>query len=260
MKIHPKLRAALILILWIGVWQLASMAVGSELLLPSPTAAIGSLFHLVGETSFWQSVGMTLARVTGGFLSGLAVGTLLGALTARSSLADAFFSPISALIKATPVTSFIILLLLWFSASATPTISAFLMVMPIFWSNVREGILSTDKQLLEMAQTYKFTRWMRVKRIYAPSLLPQFIAACTTGIGFAWKSGVAAEVIASPAFSVGRGIYNSKIYLEIPDLFAWTLAVVALSMLFERLILRLIKTRLFRKTNRSPKRVRRNSV
>ena len=133
------------------------------------------------------------------------------------------------------------MLWLWFSASAAPTIVALLMVMPIFWANVREGILSVDRRLLEMAQAYKFSRWMRLKHIYAPSLLPQFIAACTTGIGFAWKSGVAAEVIASTAHSIGGGIRNSKVYLEIPDLFAWTITVVILSILFENLMVRYIK-------------------
>ena len=45
-------------------------------------------------------------------------------------------------------------------------------------------------------------------------------------LGFAWKSGVAAEVLSHPAFSMGKALYESKIYLETPDLFAWTLLVV----------------------------------
>ena len=61
-----------------------------------------------------------------------------------------------------------------------------------------------------------------------------------TGLGFAWKSGIAAEVIALPALSVGKNLYDAKIYLERADLFAWTLAVILLSLGLEALLKRAI--------------------
>ena len=61
-----------------------------------------------------------------------------------------------------------------------------------------------------------------------------------TGLGFAWKSGIAAEVIALPALSVGKNLYDTKIYLERADLFAWTLAVILLSLGLEALLKRAI--------------------
>ena len=66
--------------------------------------------------------------------------------------------------------------------------------------------------------------------------MPQFLAACTTALGFAWKSGVAAEIIALPKQSIGYRLYESKLRIETVDLFAWTLMIVALSMLLERLL------------------------
>ena len=87
---------------------------------------------------------MTLLRVAAGFLLGMAAGTALGVLTAASKAADAFLAPLRGVVKATPVTSFIILVLLWLTASLTPVFIAFLMVLPIAWANVREGVLAVD--------------------------------------------------------------------------------------------------------------------
>ena len=83
---------------------------------------------------------------------------------------------------------------------------------------------------------------MRMLRdIYIPSMLPYFVSACSTGLGFAWKSGVAAEVIAASANSIGGKLYESKLYLETPDLFAWTAVVILLSVVLERSLMKLIK-------------------
>ena len=80
-----------------------------------------------------------------------------------------------------------------------------------------------------------------MRLIYLPSLRPYFLAAITTAMGLAWKSGVAAEVLCIPRPAIGTQIYNSKLYLDIPDLFAWTVAVVLLSLALEWLLRRLLE-------------------
>lgn len=237
------LKKAAIGFAYLLLWQVAAMAVGSTLKLPSPIETAGALIRLGSSAPYWISIGLTLLRVAAGFLAGVAVGTGLGVLTAVSHGADEFLAPLRTVIKATPVTSFIILVLLWLTSALTPAFIAFLMVVPIVWANVRQGVLSTDAQLLEMARVFHIGPKKTLLKIYAPSVLPQFTAACTTGLGFAWKSGVAAEVIAMPGFSIGRSIYESKLYLEVPELFAWTFTVIVLSMLAERLMLFVIQRR-----------------
>ena len=222
---------------WIIVWQAAAWAVGSDLLLPSPIVTGRALFSLAGTWRFWGSCFSTLLRVFAGFLLGMLAGTVLGVLTAVSGLLDALLTPLRSVVKATPITSFIILVLLYLTSSLTPMFIAFLMVMPMAWANVAGGILSTDKQLLEMADTFGFSGWKKLKTVYAPSVLPHFLSAATTGLGFAWKSGVTAEVIAHPEFGIGKYIYESKLYLETPELFAWTVAVIILSFALEKLVM-----------------------
>lgn len=225
---------------WMLVWQAAAWAVGSDLLLPSPFVTARALVSLCGTGAFWLSCALTLLRVFTGFILGILAGSALGVLTAASPIAEELLSPIRSIVKAAPITSFIILVLLYLSSALTPMFIAFLMVMPIAWTNVAAGILSTDKQLLEMARVFGFSRAKTLKTVYAPSVLPHFVSACTAGLGFAWKSGVTAEVIAHPAFGMGKAIYESKLYLETPELFAWTAAVIIMSFALEKLIVSIL--------------------
>lgn len=225
---------------YLAVWQFAAALVGKALILPSPADTTRALFALAGTAEFYLSIGMTLLRVLAGFGAGVLAGTLLGLLSGFSQTADAFLAPLRSILKATPVTSFIILVLLYLTSSLTPAFSAFVMVTPLVWANVRAGIRSTDPLLIEMTKAFRLSRWKRFEKLYAPGALPQFAAACTTGLGFAWKSGVAAEVIANTDLSIGRNLMESKLYLETPDLFAWTATVILMSILLEKLMLLLL--------------------
>ena len=90
--------------------------------------------------------------------------------------------------------------------------------------------------MTELAHAYAFGRKKTLREIYFPAVRPYLSAAATTGLGFAWKSCVAAEVIALSKNSVGRALYESKLYLETAELFAWTASVVLISVLFEKLL------------------------
>ena len=173
-----------------------------------------------------------------GMACGTAAGALLAGLTCASKWADKLISPAVRVIRATPVVSFILLILLWTDRNAVPSIVAGLMVLPVVWGNLTRGIRETDPQLLEMAHAYRFSRWKTLRLIYLPSLKPYFLSAVTTAMGLSWKSGVAAEVLCLPKLAVGTQIHNNKLILEIPDFFAWTAVVVALSLVLEHLLRR----------------------
>ena len=90
---------------------------------------------------------------------------------------------------------------------------------------------------------YGWPRGRILRRIYLPGVRPHFLAALRSGIGFGWKSAIAAEVLTVPRSAIGRMIYESKLYLQTTDLFAWTLAVILLSVGLERLVLRALTPR-----------------
>ena len=232
------LQTALIALIYLAIWEAVSLLVGKELLLPSPLSTLSRLAVLLTQGETWLYAGLTLLRIMTGYAVGVLLGVLLAVLTARSAFAEALLSPLRAIVKASPVTSFILLALLWLSSDMVPLVISVLMVVPMVWTATAEAILQTDPRLVEMGRLFGLTRWQIVKKVFVPSVLPQFLAACTTSLGFAWKSGVAAEIIALPKQSIGYKLYQSKLRIETPDLFAWTLLIVALSMLLEWLLVR----------------------
>ena len=225
---------------WIAVWCVISYRINSELLFPSPLAVIKALGELVCTKNFWITAAYSLLRVIAGILISLAIGTALAVLTERVGALRLILSPAVNIIKATPVASFIILALLWVDRSSLPILITALIVVPIVWSNVSEGIRSVDKNLVEVTKVYNFSIFKRITKLYVPSVAPFFIAACRSSLGMAWKAGISAEVLATPENAIGRELYFSKTYLETPSLFAWTLVVIILSIIIEKLFIALL--------------------
>ena len=226
-------RVLLPVLFWLGVWQLAAAAVGQELLLPGPAAVGRRLLELAAGAVFWQTALASLLRIFGGLLLGVALGALLAGLTAWVPLLDWVLTPAVKVVRATPVASFILLVYLWVERGRVPGLISALMVLPVVWGNVTRGIAETDPRLLELARAYGFGRGRTLRRIYIPSVLPYFASGCRTALGLAWKAGVAAEVLCRPRLAIGTRLYRAKITLETPDVFAWTVVVIALSFLLE---------------------------
>jgi len=218
---------------WLGVWQLTAMAVGQPVLLPTPGQALAELVRLLPAPELWQRAAFSAGRILLGFGLGAVCSTLLAAAAWRWTAVELLLAPVMQLVKATPVASFIILALVWVSGRSLSVLISFLMVLPVLWGNVCKGISQTDGQLLEAARAYRFGRWKTLRLVYVPSVLPYFASGCATGLGLAWKAGVAAEVLCQPRLAIGTQVYRAKITLETPDLFAWTAVVIALSFLLE---------------------------
>ncbi len=235
------LTTAAVLLFWCGIWILAARLVGQELLLPPPGQVLRRLWELAAEESFWLTVGSSILRVLTGILSASVLGIMLAVLTEKSAPLKALFSPVMTMIKSTPVASFIILALIWLGREILPAVISGLMVLPVVWANVSAGIRAQDPQLLELAQVYGLPRGRIFRRITVPTVLPHLRSALSSALGLGWKAGIAAEVLTVPQPSIGKMIFESKLYLETTSLFAWTTAVILISLVIEKFLLRLIR-------------------
>ncbi len=233
-------RKMFIAALWIIIWQIAYLKIGKEILLVSPFAVASRLFEMVRTLEFWRDSVATIIRIVSGFLLALVVGTIFAVLTNTSKIVYDFFYPAISVIKATPVASFILLAFLWLQSTNVPVFISFLMVFPVVWGNIMQGIKKTDEKLLEMADVFKFSLFKKIRYIYIPSIIPYFTAAATIGMGLSWKAGIAAEVLCLPKRAIGTKLYESKVYLDTADLFAWTVFVILLSMVIEIIVVKLI--------------------
>lgn len=227
-------------VLWLMVWELASLYIGQEILLVSPVSVLRRLYGLALLPDFWASIAFSFFRIIGGFLLAAFCGTLLAGLAGAFAFFRELLAPAMAAIKATPVASFIILVLIWVPSRNLSVIISFLMVLPVIYTNVLNGIRSTDPKLLEMARVFRVPLMRRIRYIYLSQLLPFLRTGFSLSLGLCWKAGVAAEVIGIPKGSIGEKLYEAKVYLETADLFSWTLVIVLISVIFEKLFLRLI--------------------
>lgn len=237
MNKNKALKNLIVLAFWLGLWWLLALLVDKQLLLPDPPTVLKRLTQLLGSAQFWAITATSLGRILAGALAALVLGFLLALLTSRFRLLHSLFSPLITVIKSTPVASFIILILIWVGRDVLPSVIVLLMALPVVWANVGEGIRCTDPLLLDMARAFRFSPWKRLRRIYIPSVLPYFLSACRSCLGLAWKAGVAAEILTVPTVSIGKMIFESKLYLETVDLFAWTLVVIVCSLVIEKVIM-----------------------
>ena len=227
---------------WLLIWHGISVYIGHEILITSPLSVAIRLSQLLLEAGFWQSVMFSFQRISAGFLLATFSGVAFAALAARFRRFEEFLTPAILLFKATPVASIIILVLIWISSRNLSVLISFLIVLPVVYTNILSGIKSADPKLLEMADVFRIPVHRRVIFIYVSQVLPFFQAACSVGLGLCWKAGIAAEVIGIPKGSIGEKLYMAKIYLATPDLFAWTLTIIIISIAFERLFMLLIRT------------------
>lgn len=224
------------IVFWLGIWFLAAAAVDKELLLPSPAVVFLRLLKLVKTAAFWEKTIASLLRITGGFLLGCLFGVLFAGLATLSAIADALITPLVRTVRSMPVASFVILVMLFLNYSLVPVFIASLMVMPVVYLNLKKGMEERSPELLEVSKVFGFRRFQTFRYLTVPSVKPYFISGAVTALGLAWKSGIAAEVLCQPKNAIGGEIYYSRIYLETPDLFAWTVVVVLFSLLLEKLL------------------------
>lgn len=230
-----------VLSFWFLVWEIASRLINQELFLPSPKNVLITVYELSMTAGFWFSIANSFIRIAIGFFIGLFVGVILAVCSYKSKLIYELISPLMKIIKSTPVASFIILALVWISSVNLSILISFLMVLPVSFSNILFGLQSTDEKLLEMAKVFNLSKWKCIKAIYIPAVLPFVISAMSVGLGFSFKSGIAAEVIGRPSHSIGLNLYEAKLYLMIKELFAWTLVIICLSILFEKIVMLVFK-------------------
>jgi len=228
------------ILVWIGIWQLGSSYLANELLFPSPTSVFYALMELIKSKIFYQSLINTFLKIFIGFFLGNLIGIILSILSYKYEIIRILLWPLISFVKSVPVASIIIITLVWISSKDLNIFISFLMVLPTIYISCLNGLDNADVKMLEMAKVFKLSYTNKIRYIYIPEVKPYFMAAISIAFGLAWKSGVAAEVIGLPRHTIGEALYNAKLYLNISELFAWTIVLVVLSIILETLMVKLL--------------------
>jgi len=236
-----RLAKGAIIAFWLVVWQLVDTLVDNRLILTGPVRTLQALGEQATKAGFWVICGASFGRIALGFLLSFSVGICLALLSYRVRLVRAFVEPIVSLLRTIPVVTFIIMLLIWVGNQALTIYLSFLIVLPLIYTNMLAGFESVDTQMLEMARVFRLSRWRTFMYVYRPAFMPFLSSSCKISLGMSWKSGIMAEVLATPKPSIGKEMSQARTYLDTPSLFAWTVVVMVLSWLFEKAFMALLK-------------------
>lgn len=223
-------------VFWLAVWQAGAMAFGHSFILPSPVTTIITMAGLFAKKKFWISCAVTFARVT----AGLVLSALLGFACAygawKSSAVKELLAIPAAAVKSVPVMSVILFALLWLKSAAVPVFVCLLMCFPVMYTNILHGFCSVPEEYRELSKVYRLSAGKYFTGIMVPASMGYIKAGFNLCAGLSWKSCVAAEVLSNPKISMGYNLISAKMYLQGEQLFAWTAAIVILSVIFEKLL------------------------
>ena len=232
------LLAVLAVLFWVLVWHFGAQAANRTLTvkIPLPIETASIFVRDLTKPAFLAAVGASLWHILAGFLAAVLLG-VLGALASSSSrIFEKFSAPLLHLFRCVPVAALIFLGWLWIPSALLPSLIAAIMVTPIVWSHAAAGIAAADERYAEMGRTYGMSEREITKKIRVPLISPYVRQGCVTGLGIAWKSGVAAEVISNPSGTVGALLQRGKATVEYGEVFAVTLAVILLSLILENVL------------------------
>ena len=235
---NKALKIVLSVFVILTVWEILALIVNDSYFLPDVILTFKSLGKIITSDKFFKVIITAFYRVFSGLLLGIAFGILIASLCHKFDIVNTILSPIISIMKATPVACIIVLLWIKLNYTEIAVFVVVLMVLPIVWQNVYDGFKSIDKNLTEVADVFELSRYEKLKVLIIPSVAKYLLPAIVTSVGLAWKAEVAAEIMTNS--NMGKLIYDFKtVSYDTASIFAWTVIIVTLSMLFEGLTKRL---------------------
>lgn len=242
MKKHLKVLITLFsLIVIIISWQVAANVIKSSLILPSPTSVFSTMLKLIFKSEFWEHFFYTMFRVFTSFAIALFLGGIIGVFSGLNPFIKQFFKLPLVIIKSTPVVAIILVALFWLKSNTIPIFVSVLMTLPIIATNVTNGFLNVNKNLLQMANLYNFTFFQKFFKIQLPAVIPYFVSGINSAFGLSWKVVIAGEILSLPQKAIGTVLSKAQIHLESHLVLAYTILIIIFSFLIEALISFIIK-------------------
>lgn len=243
-------RRLLIILGWLLIWEILARVIDNRILLEGPVGVFKRLCEDLMTVQYHKTVAFSVLRIMSGLLAGLVLAIILGAFSYKYKFAEELFLPVIQILKAAPITCFVVLLLIWAGAGGLAFYVALLVVFPPLYFNLLEGLKQLDEKELEVAKVYRMPFKNRLRFIYLPGIRPYFQSALAVAVGMAFKAGIAAEIIGTPKYSMGERIYMSKIYLDTAGVLSWMITVILVSYLCEKIIVKVAEKCFSQKTVR----------
>ncbi len=219
------------------IWVIVSKIVDEEIIFPKLSATLKSLFNLIKTKTFYIALLNTTIRSLISFLISFILAIAFAILASFSSYAGKIMSIFSIIVQSIPTMSILLISLIWLTTMRVPLLVAILVTFPIMFTSFLQAINSIDKNLLEMVKVYDIPKSKKIKYLYIPQIAPSMFSSMKSSISLNVKVIIAAEVMAQTKDSIGVKMQLSSMYLEMSELFAWTIVSIILGLIFEGVIL-----------------------
>ena len=238
-KIGKPLSVALVLLL---LWQLASASgIWSAYVFPSPQKVFVSFLKMCQSGAVLHHIGISLSRVLTGFSIAFVLAFLLGILAGVAPKGAEYYDPFLELMRHIPPIALIPLLILWFGIGETSKIIVIVLAsfFPMFL-NIKQGIASCSKKLLEVGDCFGFSKTRKFLRIILPSAVPDILVGMRIGLGYSWRAIIGAEMIAASS-GLGYLILDAQQMSRSDQVIVGILIIGVVGILCDRLFAVLIR-------------------
>lgn len=220
------------IILLFAVWTIASNKIDSDFILPNVDTTIKSMWALFCDGVFYRALLSTIWRSLIAFLFSFVIAFILAFLSSKYIYAKRVISPIISIMRALPTIAIALLLVFWTTNKIAPIIVTSLVVLPTLYTQLFSAFNGIDKDVVEMCYVFKLPKFVTLKKVIVPSVLPQVLLAVGSGISLNLKLMVAAEVLSSTPNSLGYLLNDYKHYFAL----AFMLAIVCTILLIGTII------------------------
>jgi sulfonate transport system permease protein len=202
-----------ILFFW---WYGSGAGWWSGFLLPGPGIVASSFMSLAESGEMTRNIVASVSRVARGFAVSVAAALSAAFLCGVCAPLRRAVSPTMEFLRHIPPMATIPMLILWFGIGEASKLVIIVMssFFPIFLNTV-QGIARCDRRLVEVARVFGYGRLMELRRVVLPAALPYILTGMRLGLGYSWRSLIAAELVAASS-GLGYMILDAQ-QLSRPD-------------------------------------------
>ena len=222
-------------------WFILSVSVNNEFAVPKIDKTTNALADLLSSGKTYLILGKTILKIVLAISISFVVSLILVILSTLSRKFKAFISPIITLLKTVPVVVVILLFLFLFSRSTTPIYVALLVIMPIMYEALLNGINNIDDSIINETKMISRTNLFILRKIYIPLTKPYIMLSILQSVGLGLKAMVMAELIAQAKNSIGYEMGEYRSFLDMEYIFAWGLLMIAIVIVSEIFIRKIKK-------------------
>ncbi|MEB3103374.1 ABC transporter permease [Ferviditalea candida] len=251
-EIHRDIHQRLFLMLSLGsflfvllLWSLLSYSEAvNQTFLPKPHQVVVEFFQLLGTSIYWGHIGISMFRVTAGFLLACAIGIPLGIFAGTFKVGEAIVEPLMEFVRYMPAVAFIPLIMVWagigeWAKVLVIFIGSFFQLVLMVADNTRK----VPDDLLQASYTLGGSRWQVIETVLIPSMLPSLMNTLRLILGWAWTYLVVAELVAVNS-GLGYAIMKAQRFLNTDQIFVGIIVIGLLGLISDR-IFAFVNKRLF---------------